>query len=111
IFGGEGRVTTTVTDLSEVVLAALAVAATAWRATRTRHLGWALISASCAAWLAGQLVWTWHEVVQEDLAPTTSLADVGFLAAIPLAFAGFLLIGFRGPGGARYGWLHRVTET
>src|SRR5436190_4531670 len=89
LFGNGSRAATSVTALTETVVAAIAVAATAWRAARLRAFGWWLISASVAAWLVGQLVWTWHEVVRQLPPDTTSAADVGFLAALPLAFAGY----------------------
>ena len=99
LLGPTGRTATAVTDISEVVFAALAVAATAWRAARTRHLGWCLISASCAAWLAGQLVWTWNEVVQHRSSRRRVARRRRLPAAIPLAFVGFLLLGFGGAAG------------
>ncbi len=110
LFGNSTQTATTVTDVTEAVVAAMAVAATAWKALRVRELGWALISASCAAWLGGQLVWTWHEAVQHLEPAVASAADIGFLAAIPLAFAGFLVLGF-GRTRPRDGWAHRLTET
>jgi diguanylate cyclase len=51
--------------------------------------GWRLLGLSCISWGAGNAVWTWLEVVREVF-PFPSLADVGFLAAIPLAAAGML---------------------
>ena len=40
---------------------------------------WRGLGAGVAAWAAGQLVWTWYEVVDGTEVPFPSLADVGFL--------------------------------
>jgi diguanylate cyclase (GGDEF)-like protein/PAS domain S-box-containing protein len=109
LIGPNGRPATTVTDIAECVVAALAAIAAAW-CGHVRHRGWYLISLSCTAWLAGQLVWTWYELVEERLAPLRSAADIGFLASMPLLFAGFLALGFGSGGRHRVGWLHRFTE-
>jgi diguanylate cyclase (GGDEF)-like protein len=50
---------------------------------------WRLLGLSCMSWGAGNAVWTWLEVVRKVF-PFPSLADVGYLAAIPLAAAGML---------------------
>ncbi len=110
LLGSSSQTATAVTDISEMVFAALAMLATARRAVRTHHTGWYFISASCGAWLAGQAVWTWNEVVNQQMAPLRSPADVGFVLAMPLAFVGFLLLGFGEGGWIGAGWLHRVTE-
>lgn len=48
-----------------------------------------LVAAGSLAWGAGQAVWTAYEVVGEG-APYPSLADVGFVAALPLLAAAVL---------------------
>ncbi|HEX4977541.1 MAG TPA: GGDEF domain-containing protein [Nocardioides sp.] len=40
---------------------------------------WWGLGAGVASWAAGQLVWTWYEVVDGTEVPFPSLADVGFL--------------------------------
>ena len=70
-------------------MAALAVAATAWRAARLRDLGWCahlrvVRGVADAASCSGRGT----RSCQHLRPATASAADVGFLAAIPLAFAG-----------------------
>ena len=109
--GGGTRAATVTADLTVAVVAAVATAALAWRARRTRQVGWALLAAGTGAWLAGQVAWAWSEVVQREYSPLPSPADVGFLAFVPLAAAGFLLLALHDAAWLRSGWLHRVTET
>ena len=52
--------------------------------------GWLLIGASALSWALGQCVWSWYELAAARPTPFPSLADVGFLAAVPLALAGLL---------------------
>ena len=80
-----------VDDIGEAVAAAIASGACAWAATqatgRTR-LGWALMGISAGLWSAGEIVWSIYEVFMNVPTPYPSLADAGFLAAVPFAFAG-----------------------
>ena len=78
-------------DIGEGVAAAIACLACAWAAQRAPgndRLGWMLMSISTGLWAAGEAVWTIYEVGLGVDVPYPSLADVGFLAAIPFAFAG-----------------------
>ena len=78
-------------DFGEAVAAAIASAACAWAASRAggrERLGWALLGASAGLWAAGEIVWSWYEVILHVQVPYPSLADVGFLAAVPFAVAG-----------------------
>jgi signal transduction histidine kinase len=59
----------------------------AWTASLRRS--WRLLGAACLSWGLGQVVWTYFEVVAET-DPFPSLADVGFLCAVPLLVAGVL---------------------
>jgi diguanylate cyclase (GGDEF)-like protein len=60
--------------------------------TRSRALtdahrrGWLLLGLSAASWASGQAIWTFYEV-SGSAAPFPSLADVGYLLAVPLALA------------------------
>ena len=54
--------------------------------------GWRLIGAGCLAWGAGEVVWTYYEVGLGRETPFPSLADVGYLGAVPLLFAGILCL-------------------
>jgi diguanylate cyclase (GGDEF)-like protein/PAS domain S-box-containing protein len=95
--------------LSDFGLAAAALGAAAGCALTARRgrgrarLVWALIGASAVSWGLGQCIWTWYEVVQGRNVPFPSLADVGYLGAVPLAAAGMLLL----PTGSQ-SWAGRV---
>jgi hypothetical protein len=92
IIGGL-RVTDGVDDLGEMVAALIATVAcgVAARHVPTRRSRWVLLGASSFAWAAGEAVWTYYDFVRGVSVPFPSLADVGFLAAVPLAVAGLLL--------------------
>ena len=79
-------------DIGEAAAALIAAGACAWTASRSdsqMRRGWALLGVSALAWCIGQVVWTIDEVVL-GIAPFPSLADVGFLVAVPLAIFGVL---------------------
>ncbi|HEY6875397.1 MAG TPA: hypothetical protein VI384_03465 [Candidatus Dormibacteraeota bacterium] len=89
IFGDQA--VTAIDDLGEAVAAAIASAACAWAAMRAvgrERLGWALMSISTGLWAAGEVAWSVYEVFMQVTVPTPSLADAGFLAAVPFAMAG-----------------------
>ena len=56
------------------------------RTTGHRRRAWRWLSIGTGAWAAGQLVWSYYEVVLGQEVPFPSLADVGFLL-FPLAAA------------------------
>jgi len=73
------------------VAAAIASGACAWaarRGTGKDRLGWALMSISAGLWAAGEVAWSIYEVGLGMQVPYPSLADAGFLAAVPFAIAG-----------------------
>jgi diguanylate cyclase len=82
-----------VANLAQLVAPLVAAASCAWAAAsgsgRTRR-AWALLAASAAAWGGGQAIWVWYEHLARREPPFPSLADVGYLAAIPLAAAAML---------------------
>jgi hypothetical protein len=53
--------------------------------------GWFLMAGSCLAWGLGMVVWTTYESVLGRDVPFPSLADVGYLATVPLAVAALLI--------------------
>jgi hypothetical protein len=53
--------------------------------------GWLLMGASCLAWGLGMVVWTTYESILGRDVPFPSLADVGYLATVPLAVAAVLI--------------------
>src|SRR5467141_3691495 len=82
---------TAVDDIGEAVAAALASAACAWASTRSTgrdRLAWALMSISTGLWAAGEIARSYFEVGLKIPTPYPSLADVGFLSAVPFAFFG-----------------------
>jgi PAS domain S-box-containing protein len=90
---GGDTVTIAVDDIGEGVAAFVAVACCAVAAKRgggRQRLGWTLLSTSAFAWGLGEVVWCVYEVGMGVAVPYPSAADIGFLAAIPLAAAGIL---------------------
>src|SRR2546425_3865672 len=90
VFFGPHAVTA-IDDIGEAVAAALASLACAWAASRAAgkdRLGWALMSISAGLWAAGEVVWSYYEVGLGVQVPYPSLADAGFLSAVPFAIAG-----------------------
>ncbi|HKV89227.1 MAG TPA: hypothetical protein VJT78_14630 [Candidatus Dormibacteraeota bacterium] len=82
---------TAVDDFGEAIAAAVAAAACGLAATRAQgkdRLGWALMGTSAGLWSAGEVVWSIYEVILGVPTPYPSLADAGFLAAVPFAIAG-----------------------
>ncbi|MDP9376213.1 MAG: EAL domain-containing protein [Actinomycetota bacterium] len=76
--------------LAAVALAgALAGALAARRRRGSNRRVWALLAASAFSWGSGQIIWTWYESVLKQ-EPFPSLADVGYLGAVPLAAAALL---------------------
>jgi len=85
------RLVTAIDDIGEAVAAAIASGACAWAANRAQgrnRVGWALMGVSAGLWAAGEVVWSIYEVVLGQQVPSPSLADAGFLAAVPFAVAG-----------------------
>jgi hypothetical protein len=90
VYFGQQAVTA-IDDIGEAVAAGVACAACAWAAKRAsgrQRLAWALMSISAGLWGAGEIVWSVYEVGMNVPTPYPSLADVGFLAAVPFAIAG-----------------------
>jgi len=97
---------TAVDDIGEAVAAALASAACAWASTRSTgkdRWAWALMSISTGLWAAGEVAWSYFEVGLRIPTPYPSLADVGFLAAVPFAFLGIRLF-WSAPRGTSARW-------
>lgn len=62
--------------------------------------GWRLIGAGMLAWAAGQVAWTYDEVIRNVPAPPLSAADIGFLAMTPLVLWGLACLIGRHRGAA-----------
>jgi hypothetical protein len=80
-------------NLAQLAGPLVAVASCAWAAAsgsgRARR-AWTLLAFSAGSWAVGQATWVWYEHVARRELPFPSLADVGYLLAIPLAAAAML---------------------
>jgi diguanylate cyclase (GGDEF)-like protein len=89
-------------DLAVVVsdiaspLAGYTAAAACWyaarRATGRMRRGWALIGAGMACTATGEAIWSWYELVLSVDVPVVSVADIPFLAQVPLTLAGVAFV-------------------
>ena len=79
-----------VDDLGELLAALVAGAACFMAARRLERsrTAWQFLAASSFAWAAGEAVWCYYDLFRGVTLPFPSLADVGFLAAVPLAVVG-----------------------
>jgi len=78
-------------NVAQCVAPALAAVA-GWRTARAAEMpstrrGWGLLGTSAASWSLGQVIWTYYSI-SGSAAPFPSLADAGYLMAVPLALAG-----------------------
>jgi signal transduction histidine kinase len=98
--GGQ-ETTTLVSNLFQAGTALVAAAACFGAASRTPygfgrawtaslHRAWRLLGAAALAWGLGQVVWTFLEWRTGEEPSVPSLADVGYLIAVPLLIAGVL---------------------
>jgi hypothetical protein len=80
-------------NLAQLLAPSLAAASCAWAAAtgsgRSRR-AWALLAGSAGSWAVGQATWVWYEHLARRELPFPSLADIGYLLAIPLAAAAML---------------------
>ena len=85
------RASLVASNLLQTMVPALAATGCWWAVkrspTRVDARAWAFLGASAAAWSAGQLVWTVYDLVGAG-SPFPSVADLGYIAAIPLALIG-----------------------
>ncbi len=82
------RSTQTIDDSGQALAALAAGCAARFRARRETdriRRFWSWLSISAFAWAAGQLVWSYYDVVAHRAVPTPSPADLGFLLAVPFA--------------------------
>ncbi len=77
-------------------LAAYLAAAACWyaarRSTGLMRRGWALIGAGMVCTGTGDAVWTWYEMVISAEVPAVSIADIAYLAQVPLTLAGLAYV-------------------
>jgi diguanylate cyclase (GGDEF)-like protein/PAS domain S-box-containing protein len=80
-------------DIGESVIAYAAASACGYAAARHHgrtRTAWALISMSAFCWGSGEVVWSYYQLLQGRQVPFPSLADLGYLLAVPFAIAGVL---------------------
>jgi hypothetical protein len=80
--------------IAAAAFAGLACLATARSGSCRHRRMWRLLGASALSWGSGQAAWTWYESVLGREVPFPSLADVGYLVAVPLAAAALLSLPF-----------------
>src|SRR5260370_40556450 len=81
-----------ITETLAAFAAAAACSAAALRNRQRTRIAWALIGASALSWGLGQTVWSYFELVRGIQVPFPSLADIGYLSAVPLAVARLLFL-------------------
>ena len=89
---GGAHTTDHVDNLGELLAPLIASGACLWAAIRTpgARMAWAFLGASSLSWALGQAVWCDYDLLRHVAVPFPSLADVGYLGAVPLAVAGLL---------------------
>jgi diguanylate cyclase (GGDEF)-like protein/PAS domain S-box-containing protein len=105
VIGGR-HVTTAVDDLGEMMAALIGAAACFVAARREAGFirrGWLLLGLCSLSWGAGEAIWSYYQLFPGTGVPFPSLADAGFLLAVPLALGGLLCF-FSPP----VGWTSRV---
>ena len=98
---GGPRATQAISNFGLIAAAAsagLACLGTAGRSSAQHRRMWKLLGVSALSWGSGQAAWTWYESVLGREVPFPSLADVGYLAAVPLAAAALLSLPFAARG-------------
>lgn len=86
---------TAVRLVDDTVTAAAAALATAWclmaaRRDPTLRLFWSLMGGACLSWTLAETVWGVYDLVLREPVPVPSWADLGYLAAIPIAVTALL---------------------
>jgi len=89
---GGARTADAVDDVGELVAALVSAAAcmSAARMQRRSQAGWAFLAVSSFTWACGEAVWCYYDLVRGVQVPFPSLADVGFLGAVPMTVVGLL---------------------
>lgn len=108
-----GRTLTTAANLLQCVTPLVANAGLLLNAAspyRRRNAFWILLALGCTLWLAGQILWTYSELVLNQLAPVPFSGDiVFFLHTVPMIGALALRPHRRGIGAdLRFGYLDLV---
>lgn len=79
-----------VDDIGELVAALIAAGACAVASRRARNarVGWVFMGWSSFSWACGEAIWSYYDLIRGVELPSPSAADLGFLAAVPLAVVG-----------------------
>ncbi|HKV87770.1 MAG TPA: PAS domain-containing sensor histidine kinase [Candidatus Dormibacteraeota bacterium] len=88
---GGDTATIAVDDIGEAVAALIAAGSCGYAAFRTSErtrLAWSLFAISALSWGLGETAWSVIEVGLGQAVPSPSIADIGFVIAIPFAIAG-----------------------
>jgi len=97
--------TEAIDDFGEAAAALIAAATCLLAALGQRgrmRLAWALFAGSALVWAAGEGAWSYFEVIRGQQVPFPSLADVGYLGAVPLAIAGIAVFPGRHRAASRF---------
>jgi signal transduction histidine kinase len=90
----QGRAATgAFSDLIAIPASFAAVTGCVWAANtapRRARLAWLLLAAGMGSWCAGEIVWSYYELVLGREVPFPSLADIGYLGVVPLAVVAIL---------------------
>jgi diguanylate cyclase (GGDEF)-like protein/PAS domain S-box-containing protein len=92
---GGAAVSQTVSNVALITAALAAAVSCVAKSRRTSgrtRTSWALFGASTLSWGVGQAIWTWYESILGIEVPFPSLADVGYLGAVPLMAAALLMV-------------------
>ncbi len=87
------QATIDVDDVGEAVAAFIAAGSCAFAAGRNTgrtRIAWSFFAASAFSWALGETVWCVYQIGLGVAVPFPSLADAGFLVAVPLAIFGVL---------------------
>ena len=73
------------------VIAAALCGLAAWRHRGRTRVAWSLVGVSALSWATGESVWSYYQLRLGQPVPFPSVADAGFLGAVPFAVLGVLL--------------------
>ena len=88
---GGDQATITLDDIGEAVaamIAAFSCGLAAFQTSGRNRIAWAFFAASAASWGGGEVAWSVYEVGMGVAVPFPSVADIGFLLAIPFGVMG-----------------------
>ena len=102
---GGNHLTTVMDDVTQIVAPFFAVGCCLVAGLRThgrRRFAWLMLGASAAVWGMGAGAWAYYEVLRGEAVPYPSLADVGYLSAVPLAAVALVAFFPRGEASVRH---------